>query len=251
MPASIHVKQLDPQLWLLADQGSTCYVLCGTERALLIDTAYGSEDLRALVRTLTLLPLTVVNTHGHPDHIFGNVYADEAWLHPADQALAEGFLAVRAEAWHAAGLAPCPFRPLTIGQQFDLGGGTVAEVVPLFGHTAGSIGLLERGRRVLFSGDGIISHIWMQLKESLSIEALRETLLHVQRCYGADFDRLLHGHAADYTDKQLVNHLLQGCEELLRGETEGDRCYPYYEGSMQHFCGGSEGCSIVYADKGK
>lgn len=47
------------------------------------------EDLRAIVRSLTELPVTVVNTHGHCDHIFGNVYFDEAWLHPADLPIAK------------------------------------------------------------------------------------------------------------------------------------------------------------------
>ena len=38
------IKQLLPHLFLIDDAGdSTCYLLCGSERALLIDTANGRK----------------------------------------------------------------------------------------------------------------------------------------------------------------------------------------------------------------
>ena len=49
----------------------------------------GYEDVRAVVRTVTDLPIMVVNTHGHCDHIYGNVYFDCAYLHPADLPVAQ------------------------------------------------------------------------------------------------------------------------------------------------------------------
>ena len=48
------------------------YLLIGTEKALLIDTAYGFTDVPAAIRQITDLPLIVVNTHGHMDHMHGN-----------------------------------------------------------------------------------------------------------------------------------------------------------------------------------
>ena len=50
----------------------------------MIDTMIGYEDVHAVVRTLTDLPLVVVNTHGHCDHIYGNIYFEEAYIHPKD-----------------------------------------------------------------------------------------------------------------------------------------------------------------------
>ena len=40
------IKQIRENVWLIDDAGeSTCYVITGSERALLVDTANGYEDL--------------------------------------------------------------------------------------------------------------------------------------------------------------------------------------------------------------
>lgn len=46
---------------------ATMYLVCGSERACLIDTAYGLTDLKEQVGELTKLPVSVINTHGHVD----------------------------------------------------------------------------------------------------------------------------------------------------------------------------------------
>ena len=51
------------------DQGMVrCFLILGTERALLLDTGAGECDLPGLIRTVTDLPLIVVQTHGDGDH---------------------------------------------------------------------------------------------------------------------------------------------------------------------------------------
>ena len=61
------------------------YLVQGRDKALLVDTGMGVGDLAGLVRSLTSLPVMVVNTHGHPDHAGGNGGFDEVYLHPADE----------------------------------------------------------------------------------------------------------------------------------------------------------------------
>ena len=45
------------------------YLVVGEEKALLIDTGFGIYSLKEKVRGITELPVTVVNTHAHPDHM--------------------------------------------------------------------------------------------------------------------------------------------------------------------------------------
>ena len=66
---------------------ATMYLVCGSEKACMIDTAYGLTDLKELTAELTGLPVSVINTHGHIDHVFGNRWFEHAMIHPADQAL--------------------------------------------------------------------------------------------------------------------------------------------------------------------
>lgn len=245
-----NIKQLLPHLYLIDDAGeSTCYLICGQEKAMVIDTANGMEDLCAIVRSLTDLPLVVVNTHGHCDHIYGNAFFEEAWLHPADRALAAEHFAMFQEDYDQRGLTACPFRDAAIGQVFDLGGLTL-EVVELKGHTAGSIGLLDRQDRILFSGDGVIPHIWMQLDHSLSLAELQQMLQSLKAQHGSEFDRILTGHAKDFLSAGLVDMLLQGCGELLSGQRENDKPYEYFGGTCwKHPLGdGDPDHVIVYTE---
>jgi glyoxylase-like metal-dependent hydrolase (beta-lactamase superfamily II) len=62
-------RQLLEGLWSIdGPANDLMYLVTGTRRAMLVDTGMGLGDLAGMVRGLTDLPLTVVNTHGHPDH---------------------------------------------------------------------------------------------------------------------------------------------------------------------------------------
>ena len=241
MSERMHIVPLQDNVWLLDDAGeSTCYVIVGTEKAMVVDTCNGVENLQDIVRTITQLPLIVVNTHGHCDHIFGNPYFDEAWMHREDEALAASHFSwmnasLSEEMKKPYDLQPCPFRWMEIGQVFDLGGENLLEVVSLKGHTQGSIGLLDRKRRILFSGDGCNTHIWMQLEESAPIAELYATLQALKAEHGADFDKVLCGHEREkpLPAAEIIDALMQGCEEIMRGETQQDVDYTYFAGTCK------------------
>ncbi len=246
------ITPINENITLVDDAGdATFYVVCGSEKALIIDTANGFENVMDIARTITDLPIEVVCTHGHCDHVYGNVYCNEAWMHPNDHSLcAEHFAFPEAvdfmTKYH---LRPAPLRALELGQVFDLGGGLTLEVVPLFGHTPGSIGLLDRKHRILFSGDGVIPQIWMQLPESTSIATLKATLETLLKEHGAEFDHVLTGHGHGLEDAPaLINALLRGCDELLAGDTANDEDYTWFQGvDLSHQCGEGEYPRICYA----
>ena len=51
-----------------------CYLLIGTEKALLIDTGLGISNIKLVVDKITKLPLEILSTHVHWDHIFGHEF---------------------------------------------------------------------------------------------------------------------------------------------------------------------------------
>ena len=90
----IATKQLTDHVWLMDDNGdSSGYVIVGKEKALVIDTMNGSEDVKAVAESITSLPLTLINTHVHPDHSGGNHFFEEGYMHPADMPFVEMFTA--------------------------------------------------------------------------------------------------------------------------------------------------------------
>lgn len=85
--------QVTPRVWVwrypVLDVNISLVV--GDDRALLVDTLSGpsqGRELVAAVRAVTALPVTVVNSHGHFDHCFGNAVVagelgvEELWAAP-------------------------------------------------------------------------------------------------------------------------------------------------------------------------
>ena len=247
MENKIKVKQLSDHIYAMDDLGSTGYVVLGNEKALVIDTMNASDDLGAVVRSITDLPAMVVNTHGHGDHICGNIFFEEAYIHPDDLSLAiefsqyPGFV----DAIRAHGLSMPPFKEIHDGETIDLGGATL-DVIHLPGHTRGGICLLYREERVLFTGDGINCHLWMQLDHSLPIKEFKKNLEGIS-WVKEKADRILHGHTMDYIGISLLDELYQGVCELTEHpevcETDSD--YQWFGGmDKKHIFG--DGKAICY-----
>ncbi len=236
MEKELYLKQLKPYLYLMDEaHEATGYIVVGEEKVCVIDTMNGYNDLKKVVRSITDKPIIVVNTHGHPDHIFGNVYFDEAYMNPKDLELAESFLKDPkfVEECEKYGATMPPFKPIKGGDVIDLGGKTL-EVYDIPGHTMGGILLLLKEDRILFTGDSINHHLWMQLDGCLPMDAFVKELDKVMFLEDkADF--ILHGHARDYDDISLMRCLRQGAQEICDGKTENDLPYNWFGGvAKQH-----------------
>ena len=143
-----------------------CDLLVGNNKALLIDTGYGKGNLRQTVEDLIGgKPLTVVNTHSHPDHTGGNTQFDQVHINEKAYELYK-------ESVEQSNLK---IAPLNHGDIFDLGGITVrATAAP--GHTSGCISLLYEEENWLYAGDATNSYCWLFLKESCGKAVYLETL---------------------------------------------------------------------------
>lgn len=202
------IVRMDDQSWRIIDgfgKGTIySFLLCGKEKAVLIDTGMGFTDMKHITDQLTSLPVAVVNTHGHLDHIARNYQYETAYLHPADEAvflqhssydyryfLLKGMLAEwKLPEWLlklpiASGQAKkfCTIptrdnrRPLDDNMLLDLGERTI-KVIATPGHTPGSVCLLDCERRQLFSGDTICAEgVLLQLDHSCSVKTYKTSIL--------------------------------------------------------------------------
>ena len=228
----LFIKEILPGIFLMDEaHEATGYLVIGNERACVIDTMNGYNDLCQAVREITDKPLTVVNTHGHPDHIYGNMFFREAYLHPADRELARMFaedpeyqkmLKERDKVFP-------PLKDILPGDTIDLGGRTL-EVFGLPGHTPGGILLLLREDRVLFTGDSVNHHLWMQLDSCLTME---EFLIELDKVMFLQerADIILHGHAQDADDISLLRCMRDGVKEICLGMTAQDMPYQWFGGT--------------------
>ena len=70
------VEQIDYNTFAISEyqhwKETQCYLLCGEERAVLIDTGLGVSNISEIVDTLTGLPVMVITTHVHWGHIGGH-----------------------------------------------------------------------------------------------------------------------------------------------------------------------------------
>lgn len=246
----VNMKQLNDHIWLMDDHHeATGYLIVGKEKAMVIDTMNGYENIMDIVRTITDLPVVVVNTHGHCDHIFGNWAFDNAHLHPDDFALANSHFHFPEfmENCEKHSLTMPTFSPVSDGDIFDIGGLTF-QVVALPEHTPGGICLLLKEDRILFTGDGINHHLWMQLDESLSIRELMNNLDKIMwvKEYA---DRILHGHAQGFDDISLIDALREGARDLLDQAAAGtlnDPDYQWFMRTDKQHAFGNDGSVICY-----
>jgi len=168
------IRETEPGIFIIEEpfhfEQVKSYLIAGSERAILLDTGMGVDDIRVAAEALTDKPIVVVNSHAHWDHIGGNHLYDEIWIHPAEAAdLEHGAGNDILRRWFqpdklsgplpdgvtAENIVIPPSKAtgmLEDGQQFDIGG-RVLEVIYGPGHSPGGISLIDRDHGILFSTD--------------------------------------------------------------------------------------------------
>jgi len=152
-------------------QEAISYLIIGDRKALLFDSGIGLVPIRPVVETLTNLPVEVLNSHTHYDHVGGN-YEFQTILAldtPYTRANMAGFGheelsgEVAAEAFckgapTGINLSTFRTRPWTAtrfihdAEILELGGRTL-EILQVPGHTPDSLALFDSENGLLWTGD--------------------------------------------------------------------------------------------------
>ena len=228
------------------------YLVVGSERAIVIDTGTGIGDLKQAVSELTDLPVSVVNTHTHWDHIGSNYQFEEiACYNHADcirrlQA-GVGNAALQSSITGESLWKPLPegFDPTTWtippvepthlledGAVINLGDRTL-EVIYTPGHSPGSICLLDRENRILFTGDTFFPGPLYAHTEEVNIDDYMTSIEKLKSRLD-EYDYLCAGHNDPWVKSSVIPRVADAFQQIMAGKGEyqegnGIRRY-YFEG---------------------
>ena len=157
------------------------FLILGKDKALLFDSGMGMDTISALVKELTSLPVLVLNSHTHPDHIGGNHEFDsvlalstsftnrnalEGYGHAGmrTEIGSDAFCFKHLPGFDTAQYSIKPFRiagRVGEGDRIDLGG-RILEILATPGHTPDAVALLDSAQGYLWTGDSFyLGPIWL------------------------------------------------------------------------------------------
>ena len=194
--------------WRIEDSGVRCFLLTGSEKALLIDSGRELHTARDIAESLTDLPVMLLNTHADGDHTGSNEQFESFYMHPDE------------EAHFRRGGRDGTIIPVREGDILDLGGREL-RIIDLPGHTPGSIAVLDVGNRVLISGDPVQEHgrIFM-FGAHRNMENYIRSLEHLET-FTAEFDEIWPSHADIPISPALIRKLHDGALDVLDGKVAG------------------------------
>jgi glyoxylase-like metal-dependent hydrolase (beta-lactamase superfamily II) len=211
------------------------YLILGSERAILFDTGMGIGDIQAEVERLTSLPVIVVNSHCHYDHVGDNYRYSEVWAFDNDSEIAriEGGKTPQ-ECMHylepgsyldlPAGFDPSAYeiRPSPVTRRLqhletiDLGGRTLT-VYHTPGHSPGSICLLDDQDDLLFTGDTFYPGMMYAHFEDSDFDVYQESAQSLVDLLPR-VNHLCPAHNEAYVPKEALAQMQAAFDQIVAGE---------------------------------
>lgn len=212
------------------------YLVLGTKSAVLFDTGMGISNIRAVVEGLTGLPVSVINSHTHDDHVgdnwrFNNIYGmDTDFTRANAKGSREDAQAEIAPGevcgdlppgFNAADYATKPFHIshwMHDHDKIDLGG-RILEVVATPGHTPDAIALLDEKNGLLFTGDSFyLGPIWLFRPETdldAYVASVRKLAAMVPR-----LQLLLPAHNTPVAEPGYLPRVVDAIEQVRSGKVK-------------------------------
>lgn len=216
------------------------YLVIGTERAALIDTGLGTDNLKEIVESITKLPIIVLHTHAHGDHVGADALFSEIYLNSRENSFTrserdfkyiteqrlkfiEAHLKDKLELYryvieHIIDSTEVNYKNVDDGDIIDLGG-IQLEAVSTPGHTLGSVSYVNKKDRYAFTGDGIADIHWFDDKGSISVEGFLNTLNHFEK-KTRGVENIYAAHLPKPFSLDLIHNLQTAAKKIINGSND-------------------------------
>ena len=212
------------------------YLILGTKKAVLFDTGMGISNIRKLAEGLTRLPVSVVNSHTHNDHVGDNWRLDDIYGMDTEftRTSAKGSTAdAKAEiaSGEICGELPPDFdgrsyatKPFHVshwlhdGDKLDLGGRTL-QIVSTPGHTPDSIALYDAENGLVFTGDTFYPGPIFLYRPETDLDAYVASIKKLAALPRVQL--LLPAHNVPVADPSYLPKVLTAMEQVRSGKVQG------------------------------
>jgi len=190
------VKQIRPQLWAIAEfqhvEKTVMYFVLGKSHTLLFDSGMGMRSIHRVIRKITKLPIAIILTHSHWDHVGGILSSDTVYQ----------------------------WKDFTDGQEIVVDD-MVISVIHTPGHTPDSVCYFIKGRNWLFTGDTLYpGPLYAHLPES-NIHDYANSLQKLCAIVN-DQTLIFPGHNAIQCDYPLLVRASQLMGQIEEKQLQGD-----------------------------
>jgi len=211
------------------------YLILGNEQALLFDTGNGFDSISNVVKELTNLPVTVVNSHAHYDHIGGNYefsnilalqsdytlkWAESGWGHDLvkDEVTPNAICLENLPDIDTAKHHVRPFRIskfITDGQILDLGDRNI-KVISVPGHSPDGIALMDEDSGYLWTGDVFYEGtIWLYF-DGTNLESYEESINKLA-LLAPSLKKLFPAHNIPISEPKRLIELSNAFNQIVKG----------------------------------
>ena len=236
------VYQVVPQVFAIYEphqaEETISYLILGEKQALLFDTGMGISDIRKVTGELTHLPIIVLNSHTHDDHVGGNWQFETVFgmdtdftrtnakgsRQDAQDELGPGMICGELpQGFDSKAYATRPWkisRFLHDHDKVDLGGRTL-EIISTPGHTPDAISLLDSAHGLLFSGDTYYpAPIWLFRPET-NLDDYVASVKHLA-ALAPQLKLVLGQHNVPFARPEVLVTLVTAIETVRAGKVRGE-----------------------------
>ena len=225
------------------------YLILGSEQGILFDTGMGIGNIQAEIEGLTDLPVVVVNSHCHYDHVGDDYRFSVVWAFDHDGEIARIERGkTRAECKHylepgsytelPPGFDPAAYeiRPAPVTKRLqhldtiELGGRTLT-VHHTPGHSPGSICLLDSRDSLFFTGDAFYPGMMYGHFEDSDFDAYQRSIAHMVGLL-PQTSHLCPAHNEAYVPKEMLVRVQEAFGRVVSGQApcemeDGARVYRF------------------------